>query len=420
MLLAVLAMALAACNPLPLPTPDRAALASLPTATPTAPTPLPPRPLPPRPTDTPSPTATATPTPTNTPTPAPTPTPTPTATPTATPGLLANALGLLHNPLIVQLDAWGYRIAEQQATGSADSRVVAYLLKPPTETTDPSAVALVPRLLIYHRRPDQLPRLIFQDEGSDAVLRFAGQGYQPAQPPALGWRDLNGDGLLELAIYAYNGGYCWACVRLYVLQLATNAAGEPVVRELTGAYPALNLVLNPLIPRWLTDLDGDGALEIEVLDGHFEYAFGLSHEASPVLYRVFDWDGQAYSDASLRFPGYFEYQIEQGRQAVEATYGQPLPAETVIGNAVRVLLAYAARGQRDEGWAVFEALTEPSQWPGEATPGALAWLTAVRDHLRGQYERGEPFAPWPHQPPSPTAPSDQQPPTDTPTPPPTP
>ncbi|MCS6844856.1 MAG: hypothetical protein NZ528_11145 [Caldilineales bacterium] len=408
-LLTTLAPALTACNPLPLPTPDRAALASLPTATPTAPTPSTTAHLPPRPTETPSPTPTATRTATPTPTPTRTSTPTPTPTATATPGPLALALALPHDPLVAQLDAQGYRVAEQQATGPAENQVVAYLLEPPEAADDPSAAVLVPRLLIFQRRAGQAPRLIFQDEGSDAVLRFAGQGYRPSQPPPLGWSDLNGDGRLELPIYAYNGGYCWACVRLYVLQLVEDAAGQPAVREITGAHPSLNLVLNPLIPRWLNNLDGDPALELEVLDGHFEYAFGLSQEHSPGLFRPFDWDGQAYRDASLRFPGYFDVQIERARQAVEATYGQPLQGEPEIGSAVLVLLAYTARGQRDEGWAVFQELTEPSRWTGEATPGAVARLTAVRDHLRGQYERGEPFASWPKQVPSPYLPSDQAP-----------
>lgn len=415
-LLTTLAPGLAACNPLPLPTPDRAALASLPTATPTAPTPSVRASLPPRPTETPSPTATATPTPTPTRTPTRAATPTPTPTATATPGPLAVALALPHDPLMAQMDAQGYRLAEQQATGPAANQVVAYLLAPPDAADDPSSAALVPRLLIYHRRPGQPPRLIFQDEGSDSVLRFASQGYRPSQPPSMGWNDLNGDGRLELPIYAYNGGYCWACARLYVLQLVEDDAGQPAIREITGAHPSLNLVLNPLIPRWLNDLDGDGALELEVLDGHFEYAFGLSQEHSPGLFRPFDWDGQAYRDASLRFPGYFEVQITRARQAVEATYGQLLQGEPEIGSAVLVLLAYTARGQRDEGWAAFQDLTEPSWWAGEATPGALDWLIAVRDHLRGQYERGEPFAPWPKQVPSPYVPSNQEQATSTPQP----
>lgn len=391
------------CSPKALPTPDRAALAALPTATPTWPTPTALATLAPRPTDTPPATPTVTPTPTVTKTPTPTRTATPTATPTPTPGPLALALGI-HDPLITRLDADRYELTAQQATGTAGNRVVAYIAAPPLGEDGVFVGNLVPRLFIYQQRTGQPPTLLFQDEGSDVKLRFAGIGVNHDQ--ALGWQDINGDGLLELPVVAANGGYCWACTRLYVLQLTSDEQGRAAIREITGAIPAVNLIANPLIPKWLNDLNGDGRQEIEVLDGNFEFAFGLDRQHSPGLFRVFQWDGRMYSDASLRYPGYLAYQIDQARAAVEATYGQPLQGHPEIGKAVLLLLAYAAQGQRDEGWAQFEQLTDPTYWPEEANPGALAWLIAVRDHLRGQYERGEPFAPWPVTIPSPGAPSE--------------
>lgn len=391
------------CAPKALPTPDRAALAMLPTATPTWPTPTSQATLAPRPTDTPTLTPTTTPTATATGTATPTLTPTPSATPTPTPGPLALALGV-HDSLIMRLDAELYELVAEQSTGAAGKRVVAYLLKPPQDDDGVFVGNLVPRLLIYQRLAGQPPVLLFQDEGSDVSLKFAGIGANPAEP--LGWQDINGDGLLELPVVAANGGYCWACVRTYVLQLTTDAQGRAAIRELTGAIPAVNLIANPLIPKWLSDLNGDGRLEIEVLDGSFEFAFGLDRQHSPGLFRVFQWDGQKYADASLSYPGYLAYQSDRARAEVEATYGQPLQGQPEIGKAVLLLLAYAARGQRDEGWAQFEQLTDPGHWPEEANAGALAWLVAVRDHLRGQYERGEPFAPWPVAIPVPGAPSE--------------
>lgn len=380
------------CAPKALPTPDRAALAALPSATPTEPTPASAAALAPRPTDTPTSTPTETPTATATKTPAPTRTPTPTATPTPTPGPLALAMGI-HDSIIMHLDSKRYELAGQQSTGARNNQVVAYLLQPPTDDEGVFVGNLVPRLLIYQLRTGKPTTLLFQDEGSDVALKFAGIGYNSSQP--LGWQDINGDGLLELPVSATNGGYCWACTRTYVLQLAPSDQGDAAIREITGAIPAVNLIATPLIPKWLSDLNGDGQMEIEVLDGSFEFGFGLDRQHSPGLFRVFQWDGQMYSDASLWYPGYFTYQIDQARAAVEATYGQPLQGQPEIGKAVLLLLAYAARGQRDEGWAVFEQLTDPSLWPGEANQGAMAWLVAVRDYLRGQYERSEPFAPWP-------------------------
>jgi hypothetical protein len=80
---------------------------------------------------------------------------------------------------------------------------------------------------------------------------------------------------------------------------------------------------------------------------------------------------------------------------VQATYGQPLASQDVLGKALTALLAHDASGRRDEGWALFWQLSDPVNWAGEAVPGLLDWLNRIREHLRGQYERGEPFAPWP-------------------------
>jgi len=76
-----------------------------------------------------------------------------------------------------------------------------------------------------------------------------------------------------------------------------------------------------------------------------------------------------------------------------------------------VLLAYDASGRRDEGWTAFEQLSSPANWPGEAQPGLLAWFNQIRSYLAGQFERGEPFAPW--SPLSPPPLNDQPPTADT-------
>lgn len=410
-LLAALLLVAAGCGPEALPTPDRSALATLPTATPTEPTPSSLVQLPPRPTETPSPTLTPTPTAVGTSTPTPTRTATPSPTPTATPGPLATALGL-RDPLVDELEAAGYTLASRQAIPDGNGQVVAFLLEPAADSGGGAAGNPVPRIVVYRSVAGAAPTLIFEDEGNDVALAFAGAGYNRDISP--GWRDINGDGRLELPIWAFNGGDCWACSRVYVLQLlpaGSAASGGQPIREITGAVPALNLLIEPMIPKWLSDLDGDGQLEIEVLDGTFEFGFGLSRGQSPGLYRVFDWDGERYSDASGRFAGYFDHQIDSARGDLESTFGTPLDAQAVIGKAVLILLAYDARGQRDEGWAEFQQLSDPINWQGEASEGAIDLLVAVRDHLRGQYERGEPFTPWPPQIPGPGAPSEQETPT---------
>lgn len=392
LLLGLMILVLAGCDPSALPTPDRGALASLPTPTPTQPTPALDRALGPRPTDTSTPTATPTPTPTGTPTPTATHTPTPTPTATATPGPLASAVGFT-DALIHRMERDRYSIDGQMSTGSSNDRVVAYLLTPPEEGV--ALGDLLPRLVIYRLQANSEPALIWEDEGSDQSIQFAGLGY--AWDEALGWSDLNGDGLLELPIWAANGGYCWACTRVYVLQLVPgeNDDSDPTVRELTGAIPFLNLLVNPTIPKWLNDLNGDGLPEIEALDATFEFGFGFDHADSARINRVLGWQDGSYVDVTRAYPGYLQAQADHARDEVQATYGQPLPDRHIIGRAVSMLLAYDAQGRRDEGWSIFLQVSDPVNWAGEAQPGLVALMLRIREHFDYLIQQGEQFAPWP-------------------------
>jgi len=385
-------MLLAGCASMALPTPDPSVAVTLPTATPLLPTPRAGAALAPRPSDTPSPTPTASATPTRTPTPSPTPTRTPTASPTPTPGPIARTLGF-SDALITQLDSESYLLGEAQITTQQGERFVAAIFLPPPQAAGALGIKL-PRLAVYHMQSAQRAELLFEDEGNDEQIDFA--GYGATWDEAIGWADITADGLMELPIRAANGGPCFACTRLYVLQLLPRTAtgNQWQIRELTGAYPFLNLVQNPIIPKLLSDYDGDGKVEVEAVDGGFEFAFGLERAQSPRLYHYLIWDGKAYRDASKNSPSYFDGQITRAQAAVQASFGQPLASSDVIGKALAVLLAYDISGRRDQGWAAFQQLSDPANWPGEAQPGLMAWFVQIRTYLGGQFERGEPFAPW--------------------------
>ena len=321
-------------------------------------------------------------------------TPTPTSTLTPTPSLLTQSLGVSH-ALISQLESEGYTAGDHQVTTVQGERFVAAILLPPTQSDSAPKVNL-PRLTIFHVLAGQPAELLFEDEGSDEEIQFAGYGTTWNTP--IGWSDLTADGLLELPIWANNGGPCFACTRIYVLQLLPSDTTPDQgwqIRELTGAFPFLNLVQTPMVPKLLSDYNNDQVAEVEVLDARFEFGFGLDRAQSPRLYRYWVWDDTQYRDASANSPAYFNGQIARARAAVESTYGQPLPGPAVFGQAITVLLAYEASGRREEGWAVFDLLSAPSNWNGEAWAGLLDWLRQIRNYVRGQYERGEPFAAWP-------------------------
>jgi ligand-binding sensor domain-containing protein len=233
--------------------------------------------------------------------------------------------------------------------------------------------------------------LVYKVEGSQSKLlyelweevRFEFYGGESQDAPVAGWLDMNGDGLLELTYRTANGGTCWGCAQLHVLQLR---AGDQII-DLTQAVPPEDRLGSSFILRSLLDVDEDGTLEWEVFDTRWEFAFGLCHACSPVAERIYAWDGVAYRNASAQFPEYYGPRLDQALADVEQMARSDVPwTDLELGRMISLILGYENAGRGQEGWAIFERYADPDLYSGRAEERLIRALLEARELFRTWYE----------------------------------
>jgi len=209
-----------------------------------------------------------------------------------------------------------------------------------------------------------------QEERKISLVNYAPEGEQQ-----LDWGDMNADGLMELPYTVYQGGNCWTCLQRQVLQIG---ADHHVV-NLTELVPPEDSLGEEFALESLIDVDNDGVLEWQVIDARFELAFHLCHACSPHAVRLYAWDGKTYRNASAQFPDYYQQQIEDLTVRVEKVVQSDEPwTGYEVGPMVSLLLAYENAGRFEEGWQIFERISDPSQYTGRASEEQLQSLREAR------------------------------------------
>jgi ligand-binding sensor domain-containing protein len=234
-------------------------------------------------------------------------------------------------------------------------------------------------LLIYKLQGDQ-STLLYELREEQRLEIFDDEG-QPAPLP--GWLDMNGDGLMELPYRTINGGNCWGCSQLRVLQ----HRGDDSFTYLTEATPPQDRLGGNFVLQSLIDVNDDGVLEWQVLDARWEFAFGLCHACSPAAFRLYAWDGSSYHNASAEFPEYYQPILAEGLAAVEQLAGGDAAwSGAELGQLISLLLNYENAGRGQEGWAIFEQYSDPALYEGQAGEAELHALVEAREYFRTWYE----------------------------------
>ena len=215
-----------------------------------------------------------------------------------------------------------------------------------------------------------------QEEG-----RMTFVAYTPQGPVDLDWEDMNADGLMELPYQVGQGGNCWVCTQMQVLQLH---ADDSVV-NLTESVPVEDKLGEFFALRTVMDVDNDGAQEWLVVDARFELAFNLCHACSPGGFRLYAWDGETYRNASAQFPDYYQEQIDDLTAQVEATMQSDESwSGYEVGPMVSLLLAYENAGWGEQGLAAFERYSDPTLYTERATEEQLQSLQEAREFFLPQ------------------------------------
>jgi hypothetical protein len=187
---------------------------------------------------------------------------------------------------------------------------------------------------------------------------------------------MNADGLMELPYRVDQGGNCWTCSQMQVLQLHTDDS----LVNLTELVPVEDELGESFVLGTVMDVDYDGVQEWLVFDARFEFAFNLCHACSPTAHRVYAWDGETYRNASAQFSDYYQEQIDNLTAQVEAMAQSDEPwAGYEVGPMVSLLLAYENAGRGEEGLAIFEQYSDPAQYEGRVTEEQLQSLKDARE-----------------------------------------
>ena len=243
---------------------------------------------------------------------------------------------------------------------------------------------LHPSYLLISKSQGGRTTLIYNLREERQVSLFA---YTPQGEQRLDWVDMNGDGLMELPYRVYQGGNCWTCLQMQVLQVRADDS----VINLTESAPSEDRLGDKFALGSLTDVDNDGLLEWVVGDARFEFAFDLCHACSPSAVRLYAWDGETYRNASAQFPGYYQERIDELTAQVEQMAQSDEPwTGYELGPMISLLLAYENAGQREEGLALFEQYSDPELYAERASEEQLQSLREARDFFLS--ESASPFA----------------------------
>jgi hypothetical protein len=211
------------------------------------------------------------------------------------------------------------------------------------------------------------------------------------------WRDVDGDGLPDFIFCGGNNYFYYT----YVFRMTDE--GE--LENLLDACP-LN-IQGPGIAGFsdVSDLDGDGNLEIVAVDTRWDYDIGDFGWYTPSISRVFRLRDCEYQDISASYPEFYEHTINVFLRNY-GYLGKTLTRDGVF-SAFEGLLACDVVGRRDECWPLFWEMTDLERRPLDTmapgpppipTPNVsdlefVEWVDEKRTTLRQQYEDELPFEP---------------------------
>ena len=160
----------------------------------------------------------------------------------------------------------------------------------------------------------------------------------------LNMSDINRDGLKEVIVQSSSGGNCWSCNPTEIYSVRDHKG------ELIAASPMQNI----------SDLNGDGSLELIVADSRWELYGDLSHAASPSASIIYSWQNNRYVYASRDFSDFYRRELERLRASIEKAKAQitseEFSDEDYVGQSISLALACAHMGEVERGLKELEAL----------------------------------------------------------------
>ncbi|MBI3896524.1 MAG: hypothetical protein HY313_11400 [Acidobacteria bacterium] len=207
-------------------------------------------------------------------------------------------------------------------------------------------------------KPDQNPS-IPQEMSCHATIRSAKgdivfQDYDEGMDiDAVTGKDINGDGQPDAVIEAFSGGAhcCWT-------YFFVSLGPEPgLIQKFESKHSAS-----------FKDLNGDGHIEIPVLDGAFDY-FETAYSESPFPLLIIQLQGNEFRDISADFPKIYDEEIHELRSGLNpncvgdflgAKWDDICDYSSNRRGVLEIVLNYLYSGHPQDAWKALEEL-----WPAK-------------------------------------------------------
>ena len=286
--------------------------------------------------------------------------------------------GMLGGEAEAQLETAGYEKSAESITTVGRNSYVARLYQHPSPNFGGQGGGELPQLLILKMEVEGESTVAYSLQShrlaDNAAFHIALESADAGT--AIGWHDINKDGIQEIIAYAGTGGNGWLDQVVSILQATENGIvdmNDQIVLE-----PKFGIAI-------AQDIDKDGILELLIQDARFEMGFELCHACSPHGVRIYRWNGTAYVNGSADFPSYYQPTIDETTKRLTTVGFDPTDASAddhvTIAELVSLLLSYENIGKSAEGWQLFKQYANPANYPTVGISTQAAW-----DYFRAIYE----------------------------------
>lgn len=161
---------------------------------------------------------------------------------------------------------------------------------------------------------------------------------------------------LIVPFHVGNGGNCYDCSGMRVVGITKDGNAKDITPS------------DEFNAKTYIDLNGKFQFEI-IATRYYEFDYGAcDHVSSPFAFRLFQWQGTAYTDISENEKDFYDQKIAELTIKLQEFWGEPLHACWVMPTLANIFFDYESSGRVEYGWEQIQALGDLNHWDIQNTP----------------------------------------------------